>query len=77
MKFNYYVGIDVSKKTFDVAIKKRIYDLFPQVIFKYDKPGIKLFLKHLKKEEVALEMCLVRLEHTGIYTHLLLNSLEL
>ena len=75
MKFEHYVGIDVSKKTFDVAIKKESM-AYSHKSFSNDKPGIKLFLKYLKSEEVVLEICLVCLEHTGIYTHLLLGILN-
>lgn len=75
MKFNWFIGIDVSKQTFDVAFKGFNNEL-KHSVFTNDKTGVKSFLKYLREEKVLLKECLVCLEHTGIYTHLLLKSLD-
>ena len=75
MKFEKFIGIDVSKKTFDVAIS------FDSVELKHsryvnDVAGVKFFLKELSQHRVVIKKCLVCMEHTGIYTHLLLKDLH-
>ena len=75
MKFNHFVGIDVSKKTFDVAVRLS-KGKFVHEIFSNDTKGLKLFLKMLKENKVVFSDCLVCLEHTGIYTHLILKELK-
>ena len=75
MKFETFIGIDVSKKTFDVAIS------FDSVELKHsryvnDVAGVKFFLKELSQHRVVIKKCLVCMEHTGIYTHLLLKDLH-
>ena len=74
MKFKYFIGIDVSKKTFDVAIKKQ-GNTFYLGEFPNDRKGILSFLKEIKRQGFSPKETLVCMEHTGIYTHLLLDML--
>lgn len=75
MDFNWFIGIDVSKKTFDVSFRKG-NSQSNHSVFGNDKTGVKSFFKYLKEERVVFKECLVCLEHTGVYTHLLLESLS-
>ena len=75
MELNWFIGIDVSKKTFDVAFN-RCNNPSKHYVYLNDKEGIKSFFKCLKEEKVILNECLVCLEHTGVYTHLILKSLD-
>jgi len=75
MKFNHFVGIDVSKKTFDISIREP-NGSFIHAFFSNDLKGLKLFLKMLKEKGISFSDCLVCLEHTGIYTHLILKVLN-
>lgn len=74
MKFNHFVGIDVSKKTFDVAIRES-NGSFIHSFFSNDRKGLRQFFKMLKEHKIEFSNCLVCLEHTGIYTHLILKVL--
>jgi len=75
MKFETFIGIDVSKKTFDVAISFDSVDL-KHSRYVNDVSGVKSFLKELRQHKVVIKKCLVCLEHTGIYTHILLKHLH-
>lgn len=66
MKFNWFIGIDVSKKTLDITVLKGT----SKVVFKQignNVKQIKLFLKELKSEGISISECLFCMEHTGIY----------
>lgn len=74
MKFKWFVGIDVSKETFDLGLRT----LSGGVIHKKysnSKKGVQSFLKDLQKDNLILDEGLICLEHTGIYTHVLLDIL--
>ncbi len=75
MEFNWFVGIDVSKQTFDVAFKKGS-EAYVHTKYSNNKKGINEFLKYLKINKVFVKTGLICLEHTGIYTHLLLDMLS-
>lgn len=66
MKFTWFIGIDVSKKTLDIAIRNKECIL---KTFKIENsvPVLKSFLKELKKEDIELSNSLFCMEHTGIY----------
>jgi len=66
MKFTWFIGIDVSKKTLDIAIRNKECIL---KTFKIENsvPVLKSFLKELKKEDIKLSNSLFCMEHTGIY----------
>lgn len=71
-KQNYFhfIGIDVSKKKFDVAIITNGSTINSQV-FENTSEGINTFFKHLKKAHLLLKDCLICMEHTGVYGKLL------
>lgn len=66
----YFIGIDVSKETLDIALfsaKNRLKD-FDHIQITNDKSGFKVlfaWLNKLSKERSEFMICL---EHTGIYT---------
>jgi len=74
MKFTHFLGIDVSKKTFDAAFlvgsKKHYLGQFTN-----DRKGISSFIKELKTNGCTTKNSLICMEHTGIYAHLLLEVL--
>jgi len=74
MNFKVFVGLDVSKKTFDVSIcinnKYTYLGGFPN-----DNKGVPAFMKEIGFQGFSLNGALICMEHTGIYTHLLLERL--
>lgn len=74
MKFETFIGIDVSKKTFDVVLRAATKPS-QHTQYSNDEQGITALLKDLKQAKVKLTGSLICLEHTGIYTHLLLKQL--
>ena len=75
MKFEWFIGIDVSKKTLDFSIHyESKFILHQQVANK--KQGIRSFLTTCKKNNVHLEKALFVLEHTGIYNETLVDLLH-
>ncbi len=66
MKFNWFIGIDVSKKTLDICVRNEQTVLFSTQIENSVK-ALKGFLKQLKSEGVVLNESLFCMEHTGIY----------
>jgi transposase len=66
MKFNWFVGIDVSKKTLDITVLKSNEKMFFKQI-ENSVRQLKAFLKELKSEGVILSETLICMEHTGIY----------
>lgn len=75
MDFKWFIGIDVSKKTFDAAFEQESREI-KHFVYTNDKTGIKSFLSTLRKEKIDLKESLFCLEHTGVYTHLLLKLLD-
>ena len=66
MKFNWFIGIDVSKKTLDITVLKSNQ----KVLFKQIENSVKhlkAFLKELKSKGVIISESLICMEHTGIY----------
>lgn len=75
MKFNYFIGIDVSKKTLDFYVLKN-----NQLVFHLEtensQKGIQGFIRELKKHsEFSYESAVFCMEHTGIYNNFLLDYL--
>ncbi len=66
MKFTWFIGIDVSKKTLDIAIRNKDSIL---KTFKIENSVaiLKSFLKNLKEEGICLSDTLFCMEHTGVY----------
>lgn len=76
MNYNFFIGIDVSKKTLDFAVFKG-----KELLFKWngenDEPGIKKFWAQLKShQEFSINEALFCMEHTGIYNQHLLSFLH-
>lgn len=74
MNFETFIGIDVSKKTFDVVLRTAT-NPSQHTQYSNDEQGITALLQDLKQAKVKLTGSLICLEHTGIYTHLLLKLL--
>jgi transposase len=75
-KFKHFSGIDVSKDFFDVVIllngdkNKPIHSQFQNSI-----KGLKAFIKWMKTMDVTYDNTLICLEHTGIYSKLIITHL--
>lgn len=73
LNFMFFVGIDISKISFDVAI---VHDeTVKSFLFENNQKGIKAFLRLLKNQCIALDDTLICMEHTGIYGNLLITKL--
>lgn len=73
---NYYFGIDVSKKTLDVALLREGTILSTHVI-ENDRRVIQNFFQTYSRQfQLAGDEALVCMEHTGIYNNRLLDVLE-
>ena len=73
MNYNFFIGIDVSKKTLDFAVIKG-----KEILFSYtgenDEPGIKRFWAQLKSQQgFCINEAIFCMEHTGIYNQHLLS----
>jgi len=71
-KFDYFIGIDVSKLKLDVTVLSKIKENKTEVI-NYQVVGnnekcILSFIKNLKKDKISLENALFCFEDTGIYS---------
>lgn len=79
MKKMYYsfIGIDISKKTFDVSLQspKASSEIFRKR-FPNNLKGFQMFLSFLKKCSVSIESALFCMENTGVYHRLLANLLS-
>jgi len=72
MEFKHFVGIDISKGSFDVAlIKDNNISGIASSVSSNDPKGIVQLEEFLKKQEINLEETLFCMEHTGIYCRLL------
>jgi transposase len=65
-EFQYFIGIDVSKKTLDISVLKQKEFLFHNQIDNIPK-SITSFMKQLKSRGIDPKHCLFCAEHTGIY----------
>lgn len=69
MKFTYFIGIDISKDSFDVCFCSEEHpDRFVHGKFANSAAGCRQLLAWLKKHKVALDQCFFAMEHTGWYT---------
>jgi len=73
LNFMFFVGIDISKLSFDVAIVND--ETTRSFIFDNTKKGVKAFLRLLKNQRMPLNETLICMEHTGIYGKLLITKL--
>ena len=68
MKFNEFIGIDISKKTLDYVIyNKTDTKLSEHKVFSNDKLGFKKSITWMKKQNLELTKVLFCMEHTGVY----------
>lgn len=75
MNYNFFIGVDVSKKTLDFAVLKN-----NELLFKWtgenDQPGIQKFWDKLKEQKLfCVNDAIFCMEHTGIYNQHLLSFL--
>ena len=70
MNKNWFIGIDVSKKTLDASIfvADVVINKFPHTQVRNDKEGFKELLRWLKEQGVRPQDALVGLEFTGYYS---------
>lgn len=75
MKFSSFIGVDISKKTLDFAVRNDKELLFH---LKVDNSptGLAEFIAECTVQEIILEQSLICCEHTGIYSHCLLSLLK-
>jgi transposase len=72
---NYYFGIDVSKKTLDVALLKEGIILSSHVV-ENDRRAIRFFFQTYSRQfQLAGDEAWICMEHTGIYNYQLLEVL--
>jgi len=73
-KFSHFVGIDLSKLSFDVAII--VDEQEPKsYVFDNTKKGIQAFFRLLKNQNIEIPDILVCMEHTGVYGKLVIAKL--
>ena len=71
-KLIHFIGIDVSKETFDLAlIKNNDVNMITQKVFSNNVAGFKEFNKWLKQQKIAYQDTLFCVEHTGYYSKLI------
>ena len=76
-KFSKFVGIDISKKTFDAAIYSDVKgSRFAHEVFAQTEAGYTSFLSWLQDHDVVLQDALFCMEHTGIYIQGLQDFLQ-
>jgi len=67
MNFNHIVGIDITKRTFDVAhCQHTTKDSMAHHAFTNNSKGYKQLTAWLKRENIALNQVLICLENTGL-----------
>jgi len=77
VKVKNFIGMDVSKKTFDVALIKNMNrGIIIYAKFENNREGLRQFTKWLAKEGVVIDQStVVCMEHTGIYNYSILEYL--
>ena len=69
MKITYFIGIDISKDSFDVCFCSEQHpDQFVHGKFANSAVGCRQLFTWLKKHKVVLDQCFFAMEHTGWYT---------
>lgn len=76
-EFKTFIGIDISKKTFDVALmQNNNCSSLTHQFFEQTTKGYTSFIEWLKEHDVLLDdNVLICMEHTGIYIHGLIEFL--
>lgn len=72
MNYLYFIGIDISKKSLDFAIRDQTQHLFH---LKVDNSleGLKQFKQACLARNISLQHSLICCEHTGIYNQHILS----
>jgi len=74
---NYFIGIDVSKKTLDLALHSLEGKLnCNHIVIENNAKGFKIMLTWLKKLKINHQDVLICMEHTGIYANKVVDFLE-
>ena len=79
MEKDHYIGVDISKRTIDVAIyvKNQVKrDAFPHETFSNSEEGFKDMKRWIRKQNAVLSKSLFCMEATGNYTYELCLFLE-
>ena len=71
--FCYFIGIDISKKFFDVAIIEN--ERTASYVFENTKKGTNAFIRLLKNQKIPFYNTLICMEHTGVYGKLIITKL--
>ena len=75
LKFNSFVGIDISKKTFDATLIVSGYAADNHHCFPQTKEGFAAFVTWLKTHRATISNTLICMEHTGLYTNGIIHFL--
>src|SRR3569832_763541 len=77
MKFTHIIGIDVSKRTIDIALSQNKANA-SMISHKFTNnlKGYKTLVAWIKKQEVKVDQVLIALENTGIYHRSLVSFLQ-
>lgn len=75
MKFSFFIGVDISKKTLDLAVRDCHQLLFHQKV-ENSPAGLARFITECTAQGVDLKLSLICCEHTGIYSQCLLVLLS-
>lgn len=70
MKKKWFIGIDVSKLTLDIAIYsgKSKLEESDHIHVKNDESGFQMIVEWLKDRQIRRSKCVIGMEHTGIYS---------
>ena len=71
----YFIGIDVSKDTLDIAINKEAEQQYHLEVSN-DLKGMKAFVKKAKEWKIDLKNALFCMEYTGLYNYTWLDFLS-
>ena len=71
--YQFFIGIDISKRYFDVAIL--IDQRTTSYVFENSRKGTNAFIRLLKNQKIPLPNTLMCMEHTGVYGQLLITKL--
>jgi transposase len=76
MSFTNFIGIDISKNTFDLAlIKENIPEKMVTAKFSNSHKGIVALEQFIRKQDLEKQQILFCIEHTGLYCRVLSNYL--
>lgn len=74
-KFKAFIGIDISKKTFDAALLFAETGAIHHHCFRQTKEGFSAFVNWLRLHQVTLQETIICMEHTGLYTNGIIDFL--